>query len=85
MARSLHLDFREPVCIILAGLGYPVHLVDIVPRHIEQTRQAAQQGGSPQLASMRVGDAVALASNNAVIRIAKTTMGVQRANGIVHP
>lgn len=44
----------------LAGLGYAVHLVDLVPRHIEQARQAAQEEGSPQLASMRVGDARAL-------------------------
>jgi SAM-dependent methyltransferase len=41
----------------LAGLGYPVHLVDIVPRHIEQATQAAQSPGSPKLASARVGDA----------------------------
>ncbi len=41
----------------LAGLGYNVHLVDIVPRHIEQARQAASQPESPRLASMRVGDA----------------------------
>ncbi len=40
----------------LAGLGYQVHLVDIVPRHIEQA-QAAQTPDSPQLVSMRVGDA----------------------------
>ncbi len=44
----------------LAGLGYAVHLVDIVPRHIEQAREAAQAPGSPQLAGMRVGDARAL-------------------------
>jgi SAM-dependent methyltransferase len=41
----------------LAGLGYSVHLVDLVPRHIEQARQVAQQPGSPQLASLKVGDA----------------------------
>lgn len=41
----------------LAGLGYDVHLVDIVPHHIEQAREAAQVPGSPQLASMCVGDA----------------------------
>jgi ubiquinone/menaquinone biosynthesis C-methylase UbiE len=41
----------------LASLGYRVHLVDIVPRHIEQARQCALQAGSPQLASMRIGDA----------------------------
>lgn len=44
----------------LASLGYEAHLVDITPRHIEQARQAAQAPGSPQLASMRVGDARAL-------------------------
>jgi len=41
----------------LAGLGYEVHLVDIVPRHIEQARQISQESGIPQLASMEVGDA----------------------------
>ncbi|MBN2003601.1 MAG: methyltransferase domain-containing protein [Anaerolineae bacterium] len=44
----------------LASLGYEAHLVDIVPRHIEQAREAAQTPGSPQLASARVGDARAL-------------------------
>ena len=44
----------------LAGLGYSVHLVDVVPRHIEQAMQAARQPESPQLASLRVGDARAL-------------------------
>ena len=41
----------------LAGLGHSVHLVDIVPRHVEQAGQTASQPESPQLASMRVGDA----------------------------
>jgi ubiquinone/menaquinone biosynthesis C-methylase UbiE len=41
----------------LAELGYSVHLVDIVPRHIEQACEAAQASGAPQLASMSVGDA----------------------------
>jgi ubiquinone/menaquinone biosynthesis C-methylase UbiE len=41
----------------LAEQGYRVHLVDITPRHIEQARQASQAPGSPQLATMRVGDA----------------------------
>jgi SAM-dependent methyltransferase len=45
----------------LAGLGYGVHLVDIVPRHIEQAREAAQAPESPQLASLCVGDARNLA------------------------
>jgi SAM-dependent methyltransferase len=46
-----------PYSFWLAGLGHRVHLVDIVPRHVEQARQAARQAGSPQLASLRVGDA----------------------------
>jgi ubiquinone/menaquinone biosynthesis C-methylase UbiE len=41
----------------LAGLGYTVHLVDIVPLHIEQARLAAEDPQLPQLASLRVGDA----------------------------
>jgi ubiquinone/menaquinone biosynthesis C-methylase UbiE len=44
----------------LAGLGYRVHLVDIVPRHIERARQRAQRLDVPALASARVGDARAL-------------------------
>src|SRR5512137_2289070 len=44
----------------LASLGHRVHLVDIVPRHIEQARQAAGQPESPRLASLRVGDARSL-------------------------
>jgi len=40
----------------LAGLGYAVHLVDLVPRHIQQAVDA-QKAGAPALASMRVGDA----------------------------
>jgi SAM-dependent methyltransferase len=41
----------------LASLGYTVHLVDVVPRHIEQARQRAAQPDSPPLASMEPGDA----------------------------
>jgi ubiquinone/menaquinone biosynthesis C-methylase UbiE len=41
----------------LASLGHRVHLVDIVPRHIEQARQRSTEPGAPELASMRVGDA----------------------------
>jgi SAM-dependent methyltransferase len=44
----------------LAGLGHRVHLVDIVPRHVEQARQAARHPESPRLASLRVGDARSL-------------------------
>ncbi len=41
----------------LAGLGYTVHLVDIVPLHIQQARLAAADPELPRLASLRVGDA----------------------------
>ena len=41
----------------LAGLGYTVHLTDIVPLHIEQARLAAEDPQLPRLASMSVGDA----------------------------
>lgn len=41
----------------LAGLGHSVHLIDIVPRHIEQAKQASSAPGSPRLAGMTVGDA----------------------------
>lgn len=45
----------------LAGLGYEVHLVDAVPLHLEQARQASQERPRerPQhpLASIRLGDA----------------------------
>jgi ubiquinone/menaquinone biosynthesis C-methylase UbiE len=44
----------------VADLGHEVHLVDIVPKHIEQARARAQDPGAPTLASMRVGDARAL-------------------------
>jgi ubiquinone/menaquinone biosynthesis C-methylase UbiE len=40
-----------------AGLGHEVHLVDLVPRHIEQARDRSGQPGVAQLASMSVGDA----------------------------
>ena len=41
----------------LAGLGYTVRLVDIVPLHIEQARLATEVAQSSRLASLRVGDA----------------------------
>jgi SAM-dependent methyltransferase len=44
----------------LAGLGHRVHLVDIVPRHIEQARQIESRNSAPKLASVKVGDARAL-------------------------
>lgn len=50
----------------LAGLGYDVHLVDIVPSHIEQAARLSQQAGSPRLASARVGDARELAFDDGI-------------------
>src|SRR5262245_23394876 len=41
----------------LASLGHAAHLVDIVPKHIEQARQASSEPDSHQLAGMVVGDA----------------------------
>ena len=50
----------------LAGLGYDVHLVDIVPSHIEQATRISQQADSPRLASVRVGDARELTFDDGV-------------------
>lgn len=44
----------------LARLGYEVHLIDIVPLHVELAEQASEQQPSSPLASARVGDACAL-------------------------
>lgn len=41
----------------LARQGYIVHLVDAMPLHIEQARQASEAQPSQPVASMRVGDA----------------------------
>ena len=41
----------------LAELGHSVHLIDIVPKHIEQAKQASTRPGSPKLAGMVVADA----------------------------
>ena len=41
----------------LAGLGYAVHLLDAVPRHVEQARQTAAAQPDHPLASAAVGDA----------------------------
>jgi len=40
----------------LAQKGYAVHLLDVMPVHIEQARAASEQSATP-LASLRVGDA----------------------------
>ena len=44
----------------IASLGHKVHLVDIVPRHIEQARAQSRHVAGAELASVRVGDARAL-------------------------
>ena len=44
----------------LATLGYQVHLLDPVPKHIEQARAAAQRQPQHPLASAEVGDARSL-------------------------
>jgi ubiquinone/menaquinone biosynthesis C-methylase UbiE len=41
----------------LAALGHEVHLIDIVPGHIEQAKARSQEPGTPTLGSIRVGDA----------------------------
>lgn len=41
----------------LAALGYEVHLIDPVPKHIEQAREASARQSAHPLASLRVGDA----------------------------
>lgn len=41
----------------LASLGYHTHLVDLVPKHIEQAKQAALHYPDVSLSSMTVGDA----------------------------
>lgn len=75
-ARTLELIARflpEPPSVVLdvggasgtysffvAGLGHEVHLVDLVPKHVEQAKSRAEETDVPALASMRVGDARAL-------------------------
>lgn len=41
----------------LASLGYKVHLIDTVPKHVEQARTASAQQPKFPLASAQVGDA----------------------------
>jgi len=44
----------------LAGLGYEVHLVDLVPYHIEQARAASEAQPNQPITSLSVGDARAV-------------------------
>ena len=41
----------------LATLGYQIHLIDVVPKHIEQARAASARQSQHPLASAEVGDA----------------------------
>ncbi len=41
----------------ISGLGHDVHLVDIVPKHIEQAMRRSNEEKAPHLSSVRVGDA----------------------------
>ena len=49
-----------PYSFFVSGRGHEVHLVDIVPKHVEQARAKSREAGMPALAGMRVGDARAL-------------------------
>src|SRR4051794_3511662 len=41
----------------LAGLGYEVHLIDILPLHVEQALRASEASSQARLAGAIVGDA----------------------------
>jgi ubiquinone/menaquinone biosynthesis C-methylase UbiE len=49
----------------LAALGYQVHLVDPVPKHVEQARGASSRQPAHPLASAQVGDARRLSHDDA--------------------
>ena len=49
----------EPTLLWLAGLGYQVHLIDAVPRHVEEA-QRRSDAAENRINSCRVGDARAL-------------------------
>ncbi|MGA1987091.1 MAG: methyltransferase domain-containing protein [Candidatus Sulfotelmatobacter sp.] len=49
----------------LAALGYQVHLVDLVPKHVEQARAASSRQPAHPLASAKVGDARRLSHDDA--------------------
>jgi SAM-dependent methyltransferase len=46
-----------PYALRLARAGYEVHLIDVVPLHVEQAREASARQPEAPLASARVGDA----------------------------
>src|SRR5436309_1415058 len=41
----------------LAGLGYEVHLIDVLPLHVDQALRISEASGQARLASAIVGDA----------------------------
>ena len=53
----------------LAGLGYEVHLVDPVPKHLQQAREASASQPSHPLASVSEGDARSLSMSDQSVDI----------------
>jgi ubiquinone/menaquinone biosynthesis C-methylase UbiE len=51
----------------LAGLGFEVHLLDLIPLHVQQARRTSATQGTPSLASAEVGDARHLPFPNASV------------------
>lgn len=51
----------------LSEIGYEVHLIDIVPLHVELARNASMKQSHAPLASAEVGDACSLAWNDSSI------------------
>ena len=50
----------------LASKGYEVHLVEVVPKHVEQARLASEAQRDHPIASIRLGDARELPQDNGV-------------------
>jgi SAM-dependent methyltransferase len=51
----------------LAARGYRVHLIDAMPLHVEQARQASARQPDTPVASLRVGDAGKLEDADAIV------------------
>jgi 2-polyprenyl-3-methyl-5-hydroxy-6-metoxy-1,4-benzoquinol methylase len=70
--------------LALARLGYRVHLVDLLPLHVEQAREAAGEG--PPAFTAAVGDARALSepdqSHDAVLLFGPLLSGETAARGV---
>jgi ubiquinone/menaquinone biosynthesis C-methylase UbiE len=54
----------------LANQGYEVHLIDVIPLHVDLARQAAQRQPDAPLASIEVGDARHLQRSDASVDVA---------------